>query len=221
LENKLNKATKLQLIRKSGIIAILRAKSSGQLIAAADAIHQGGIQVIEVSMTTPGALKVIETAATHFGEDVLFGVGSVLDPEAARQAISAGAGFVVSPTLKIPTIEYCNQSGIPVIPGCLTPTEILTAWEAGADMVKVFPSDFSGAKYIRAIRAPLPHIELVAVGGVDLSNMAEYFKAGVVAVGIGSSLINQVLLDKKDMAELTRRASAFVAEVKNGRGEQN
>ena len=213
----MNKTQKLQLIRDTGVIAIMRAKSSDQLIAAADAIRSGGVRVIEVTMTTPGALQVIEKAAARYGDDVLFGAGSVLDAETARQAILSGAGFVVAPTLKVATIELCARYSIPVMPGCLTPTEILTAWENGADMIKVFPTDFGGPTYIKAVKAPLPHVELIPVGGVDLKSTAEFFRAGVVAVGVGSSLINQALLDEGNMTELAHRAAAFIEEAKKGR----
>lgn len=213
----MKKIEKIQLIHSTGVIGIMRAKSSDQLIEATDAIRAGGVRVIEVTMTTPGALKVIETAASRYGDDVLFGAGSVLDAETARQAILAGAGFIVAPTLSLPTIHLCRRYDIPVVPGCFTPTEILTAWEAGADLVKVFPAGFGGPKYIKAVRAPLPFVELIPVGGVNLSTAAEFIRAGAFAVGVGSELVDQKLLDSGDMAELTRRASAFIEEVQKGR----
>lgn len=213
----MKKIEKMQLINNTGVIGIMRAKSSDQLIEAADAIREGGVRVIEVTMTTPGALKVIETAANRYGDDILFGAGSVLDPETARQAILAGAGFIVAPTLSLPTIHLCRRYDIPVVPGCFTPTEILTAWEAGADLVKVFPAGFGGPKYIKAVRAPLPYTELIPVGGVNLSTTADFIRAGAFAVGVGSELVDQKLLDNGDMAELTRRATAFIAEVQKGR----
>jgi len=216
----MNKTEKLTLIREAGIIAIMRAQSSDQLMVAAEAIQQGGVQVIEVTMTTPGALDVIAEASKHFGDDVLFGAGSVLDAETARAAILAGAGFVVAPTLKLETIALCNRYSIPVAPGCATPTEALTAWEAGADLVKLFPASFGGPDLVKAILAPLPHLAIVPVGGVNLDTAAEFIRKGSAALGVGSSLINQKLLDAGDMAELTRRAEAFVEQVKIGRGER-
>ena len=220
----MNKTDKLDLIRETGIVAIMRAASSEQLIAAADAIKQGGVCAIEVTMTTPGALNVIAEATRKYGQDVLFGAGTVLDTETARAAILAGAGFVVAPTLSLPVIELCNRYGIPVMPGCYTPTEMLTAWEAGADMVKLFPADVGGPALIKALLAPLPQLQIVPVGGVDLNTAADFIKNGAVALGVGSSLINQKLLDAAtsgacDMTELTRRAAAFIAEVKKGRGK--
>jgi 2-dehydro-3-deoxyphosphogluconate aldolase/(4S)-4-hydroxy-2-oxoglutarate aldolase len=215
----MNKTEKLNLIRATGVIAIMRAQSSDQLIAAADAIKAGGVRVIEVTMTTPGALDVIAEAAHRYGEDVLFGAGSVLDAETARAAMLAGAGFVVAPTLNLDVIALCNRYSIPVMPGCFTPTEMLTAWEAGADMVKLFPADIGGPALVKAIRAPLPQLEIVPVGGVNPDTAADFIRNGAAALGVGSSLVNQKLLDAGDMAELTRRAAAFIEEVKKGRGK--
>ena len=215
----MKKHEKLDLIRETGIIAIMRAPSSDQLIAAAEAIAQGGVRVIEVTMTTPGALDIIAQAAHKFGDDVLFGAGSILDAETARAAILAGAGFVVSPTLSLGVIALARRYGVPVLPGCYTPTEMLTAWEAGADMIKLFPASVGGPELIQAIRAPLPQLEIVPVGGVDLNTAADFIRKGAAALGVGSSLINQKLLDAGDMAELTRRAAAFMQEVKKGRGQ--
>jgi 2-dehydro-3-deoxyphosphogluconate aldolase / (4S)-4-hydroxy-2-oxoglutarate aldolase len=214
----MNKTEKLGIIRETGVIAIMRASSSEQLIAAADAIRAGGVKVIEVTMTTPGALGVIEQATKRYGDKVLFGAGTVLDAETARAAILAGAGFVVAPTLSLPVVSLCNRYSIPVVPGCFTPTEMLAAWEAGADMVKLFPADIGGPDLIKAILAPLPQLQIVPVGGVDLSTAADFIRKGAAALGVGSALVNQKLLDAGDMAELTRRAEAFVAEVKKGRG---
>jgi len=216
----MNKTEKLNLIRETGVIAIMRAQSPDQLTAAADAIKKGGVRVIEVTMTTPGALNVIAEAAKRYGQEVLFGAGTVLDPETARSAILAGAGFVVAPTFNLEVIALCNRYGIPVMPGCFTPTEMLTAWEAGADMIKLFPADVGGPELIKALLAPLPQLQIVPVGGVDLNTAAAFIKNGAVALGVGSSLINQKLLDAGDMEELTRRAAAFVEEVKKGRDRE-
>jgi 2-dehydro-3-deoxyphosphogluconate aldolase / (4S)-4-hydroxy-2-oxoglutarate aldolase len=215
----MNKTQKLDLIRSTGVVAIMRARSSGQLIAAADAIKAGGVRVIEVTMTTPGALAVIAEATQRYGDEVLFGAGSVLDAETARAAILAGAGFVVAPTLKVEVVALCNRYSIPAMPGIMTPTEALTAWEAGADMVKLFPASFGGPAMIKAIRAPLPQLEIVPVGGVTLDNAAEFIRKGAAALGVGSSLVNQKLLDAGDMDELQRRAVAFIAAVQEGRAE--
>lgn len=213
----MTKSEGLKLVRETGIIAIMRAQSSDQLIAAADAIRAGGVRVIEVTMTTPGALSVISAATKKYGSEVLFGAGTVLDPETARAAILAGAGFIVAPTLNVEVIKLCNRYSVPVMPGCATPTEMLTAWEAGADMIKLFPADVGGPDLIKAILAPLPQLQIVPVGGVDLNTAAAFIRKGAVALGVGGSLINQKLLDSGDMAELSRRAAAFIDEVKKGR----
>jgi len=214
----MNKTDKLNLIRETGVIAIMRAHSSEQLIVAADAIKAGGVRVIEVTMTTPGALDVIAEATRRYGDAVLFGAGSVLDAETARAALLAGAGFVVAPTLNLDVIALCNRYSIPVMPGCFTPTEMLAAWEAGADMVKLFPASIGGPALVKAIRAPLPQLEIVPVGGVNLDTAADFIRNGAAALGVGSSLVNQKLLDAGDMAELNRRAARFIEEVKKGRG---
>lgn len=214
----MDKAEKLALIRQTGVIAIMRAQSSDQLIAAAEAIKAGGVKVIEVTMTTPGALQVITQATAQFGSEVLFGAGSVLDAETARAAILAGADFIVAPTLNLDMIALCNRYSVPVVPGIYTPTEALTAWQAGADMVKLFPASVGGPDLVRAILAPLPQLQIVPVGGVDLDTAADFIRSGAAALGVGSSLINQKLLDKGDMAELTRRAAAFIEQVRQGRG---
>ena len=213
----MTKSEGLKLVRETGIIAIMRAQSSDQLIAAADAIRAGGVRVIEVTMTTPGALSVIAAATKKYGNEVLFGAGTVLDAETARAAILAGAGFIVAPTLNLDVIRLCNRYSVPVMPGCATPTEMLTAWEAGADMIKLFPADVGGPDLVKAILAPLPQLQIVPVGGVDLNTASAFIRKGAVALGVGGSLINQKLLDSGDMAELSRRATAFIEEVKKGR----
>ncbi len=210
----------LSLIRDTGVIAIMRAQSSDQLIAAADAIKAGGVRVIEVTMTTPGALSVIETAKSRYGDDVLFGAGSVLDPETARAVILAGADFVVAPTMNLDMVGLCNRYSIPVIPGCFTPTEAITAWQAGADMIKLFPASLGGPALVKAISAPLPQLEIVPVGGVNLDNAADFIRNGAAALGVGSSLVNQKLLDAGDLDELTHRAEAFIQKVRQGRAEE-
>lgn len=213
----MTKAEKLNLMRQTAVIAVMRAKSSEQLIAAADAIKTGGVSVIEVTMTTPGALRVVEEATERYGEEVLFGAGTVLDADTARAAILAGADFIVSPTLNLGTVATCRRYGIPVIPGCFSPTEMLTAWEAGADLIKLFPASLGGPSLVRDILAPLPQLEIVAVGGVNPHTAADFIRNGATAIGVGSSLINQELLNSGDMEELTRRAAAFIEEVKKGR----
>jgi 2-dehydro-3-deoxyphosphogluconate aldolase/(4S)-4-hydroxy-2-oxoglutarate aldolase len=205
-------------IKAGGVVAIMRAKSSDQLLGAAKAVLAGGVTAIEVTMTTPGALDVVRLATSQFGKEVLFGVGSVLDAETARAAILAGAQFVVCPTLKVATIEMCHRYSIPVVPGAYTPTEILSAWEAGANAVKVFPASAGGPAYLKAIKGPLPQISLTAVGGVTVDNAADFVRAGADFVGVGGELVNQKLLDVSDFAQITERARAFRMEVDKGRG---
>jgi len=214
----MNKSEKLGLIRETGVIAIMRAQSSDQLIAAADAIKAGGVRVIEVTMTTPGALAVVEEAKARYGQDVLFGAGTVLDAETARAAILAGADFIVAPSLDLDTVALCNRYSIPVMPGCYTPTETVTAWQAGADMIKLFPASVGGPDLVKAILAPLPQLEIVPVGGVNLDTAADFIRKGAAALGVGSSLVNQKLLDAGDLEELQRRAAVLIAEVRKGRG---
>lgn len=212
-------SARLDLIRRTGVIAIMRAKSSDQLLAAADAIRAGGVCAIEVTMTTPGALAVIEKATAKQDEGVLFGAGTVLDAESARAAILAGAQFIVAPSTDLGMIEICRRYSVPVFPGAYTPTEIISAWQAGADMVKVFPASVGGPALIKALKAPLPQIDLVPVGGVEIDNTAEFIRAGSAAVGVGNALVDQKLLDAKDFKTLTERAKRFVEEVAKGRGK--
>ncbi len=207
----------MSIIRDTGVIAIVRAQSSDQLLRAADAIREGGVRVIEVTMTTPGALQVIEEATSKYGEDVLFGAGTVLDAESVRAALLAGAQFIVAPSFNAEAVRICRRYSIPVFPGAYTATEILAAWEAGADMVKVFPASVGGPALIKALKAPLPQVELVPVGGVNLETAADFIRAGAAALGVGSALIDQKLLDSGDFTALTERARRFIEEVVRGR----
>jgi len=209
----------LSIIRETGVIAIMRAQNSDQLLRAADAIQQGGVRAIEVTMTTPGALAMIEQAAAKHDEGVLYGVGSVLDGETARAAILAGAQFVVSPSFKPELVEVCRRYSVPVAVGAFTPTEVVTAWECGADMVKVFPASLGGPGLIKALKAPLPQVDLVPVGGVRIENTADFIRAGSAAVGVGSALIDQKLLDAGEFAALADRARQLIQEVANGRAD--
>jgi 2-dehydro-3-deoxyphosphogluconate aldolase/(4S)-4-hydroxy-2-oxoglutarate aldolase len=214
----MDKVEILNIIRETGVIAIMRAQSSDQLIAAADAIKLGGVRAIEVTMTTPGALGVIAEAKERYGSDVIFGAGTVLDPETGRAAILAGADFVVSPTLNFGLVQLCSRYSIPVAPGCYSPTEVLTGWEAGADFIKLFPASAGGPSLVKAIMAPLPQVRIIPVGGVNLDTAADFIRNGAAALGVGSSLVNQKLLDEGNLDELTRRAAAYIEQVKMGRG---
>lgn len=207
----------LELIRRTGVIAILRAERTDRLLQAAEAIRAGGVQAIEVSLTTPGALEVITEATRRAGDDLLFGAGTVLDAETARAAILAGAQFVVAPTLDPATIALCRRYSIPAIPGAYTPTEVLAAWQAGADLVKVFPASVGGPDWIRALKGPLPQVQLVPVGGVTLSNAGAFIRAGAAALGVGSALAAPRLIEQGDFATLTARAQAFADAIAEAR----
>jgi len=204
-------------LHESGVVAIMRARSSDQLLDAAEAVLAGGVVAIEVTLTTPGALDVIREATQRYGDKVLFGAGTVLDPESARAAILAGAQFVVAPSLNLGTIEICRRYSTPVMPGAFTPSEIVAAWQAGADYVKVFPASIGGPALIKALRAPFPQIRLVPVGGVNLANTEEFVRAGADVVGVGGELISQKLLDARDFKTITETATRFREEVAAGR----
>lgn len=208
----------LDHIERAGLVAIMRVNSSDSLLAAADAIQEGGVTVIEVTMTTPGALGVIEQVRARNSGEIVFGAGTVLDPETARACILAGAQFIVTPTLNLQTIALCRRYSVPVVAGAYTPTEILTAWEAGADVVKVFPADSLGPKFIRAVKGPLPQVRLLPTGGITLDNAADFIRAGSAGIGVGGELVSQKLLDARDFDTLTARARQFRAAVDGARG---
>ncbi|MEZ5361538.1 MAG: bifunctional 4-hydroxy-2-oxoglutarate aldolase/2-dehydro-3-deoxy-phosphogluconate aldolase [Bryobacterales bacterium] len=194
-------------ILEIGVVPIVRTASSETALEAARAVHRGGIHLLEVTMTVPGALKVLEKLADELGEGLLLGAGSVLDPETARAAMLAGARFIVTPGLSVRTVEMCKRYSVAALPGALTPTEVITAWEAGADMVKIFPVDnMGGPAYVKALKAPLPQIDMVPTGGVDLDNLADFLKAGASAVAVGSSLMKKAAL-KEGRYELIEAAA--------------
>jgi 2-dehydro-3-deoxyphosphogluconate aldolase/(4S)-4-hydroxy-2-oxoglutarate aldolase len=202
----------VERIRQIGIIPVVRAKSADDAFAAVEAICAGGIPVIEITMTVPGAVQIIKQLSHRIGDDVLIGAGTVLDSDAARACVDAGAQFIVSPALDLPTIETCAILGIPIFPGALTPTEILTAWRAGAGAVKVFPANAAGGpSYLKSIKAPLPQIELIPTGGVSLSNAADFMKAGALAIGVGADLVSG------DAAAITAKAREYVVAVNAAR----
>ena len=202
------------------IVAIVRADSGGGgLVNVIEAIAAGGVRCIEVTMTTPGALECIATAtASLAASDVLLGAGSVLDAETCRAAILAGAEYIVTPTVSIPAIRMANRYGKPIVAGAFTPTEILTAWEQGADFVKVFPASFGGPEYIKAVKAPMPQVALVPTGGVNLDNIPAYVQAGASAIALGTGLASSELIEARDYAGITRNAKAFADAVRAARG---
>jgi 2-dehydro-3-deoxyphosphogluconate aldolase/(4S)-4-hydroxy-2-oxoglutarate aldolase len=214
-----DKLTSLNRLLGSGVTAVIRASSSENLIEVADALKAGDFDCIEVTMTTPDALDVIHTVSRRYKDEVLIGVGSVLDPETARAAILAGAEFVVGPTLNLGVIEMCQRYDKPVIPGAFTPTEIITAWSAGADLVKVFPAGVVGPSYFRDVLAPLPQVKLVPTGGVDLKTAADFIKAGAAALCVGSALINKQVIAEKRWGDLTETARKYIEIVRQARVE--
>lgn len=206
----------LNAIREAGVIAVLRATSPIDLVHVAEAMAAGGIKAIEVSMTTPHAIDVLMRAKQAAFPGVAFGAGTVLDKVTARRVIDAGADFILAPTYDPAVIAICLEQGVPVIPGCLTPTEIVNANAAGAQMIKVFPASIGGPGFIKDLLSPLPHLQLIAVGGVDHRNAAEYIRAGASAVGVGSSLF-QESPDGFDYGAISQAARDLLAEVRRGR----
>jgi 2-dehydro-3-deoxyphosphogluconate aldolase / (4S)-4-hydroxy-2-oxoglutarate aldolase len=214
----MNKTDVIQQIRETGIIPVVRATSADEAMRAIDAIKKGGVSVLEITMTVPGAVKVIEQVSTRYGKDALVGAGTVLDPETARICILSGAQFIVSPALDIDTIVCCRRYGVAIMPGALTPTEVVKAWTAGADFVKVFPAGaLGGASYLKALKAPLPQIELVPTGGVSLKTAADFIKAGASALGVGADLVDLKALREGQDDVITERARQFVEIVREAR----
>ncbi|HBB97984.1 MAG TPA: 2-dehydro-3-deoxyphosphogluconate aldolase [Blastocatellia bacterium] len=214
----MNKSAVIQTIRDIGVIPVVRASSPEEAVQVVEAIKAGGVSVLEITMTVPGAVQVIEQLAKRFGDEAIVGAGTVLDPETARACINAGAKFIVSPALNLETITCCGELDVPVMPGALTPTEIVTAWNAGADLVKVFPCGaMGGASYIKSLKAPLPQIELVPTGGVTLANAADFIKAGAAAVGVGADLVDTKAIRAGQPEKITQAARAFIEAVSNAR----
>ena len=215
----MNKSEVLKQIKDTGVIPVVRATTADEAMRAIDAIREGGIAVLEITMTVPGAVGVIEQVAARFGNDALVGAGTVLDAETARACVSAGAQFIVSPALNMETIAYCREQDVAVMPGALTPTEVVQAWNAGADFVKVFPAGaVGGASYLKALKAPLPQIELVPTGGVSLKTAADFIKAGAAALGVGADLVDIKAIREGQAALITERAKQFVEIVRTSRG---
>lgn len=207
------------IIFDTGIVAVIRAKSSDQLVDVAKALRDGGVKAIEVTMTTPNALDVIKKVSDLMKDDCVIGVGTVLDPETCRAAILAGAEFVVSPTLNVATIQMCKRYTAICIPGAYTPTEILTAWEAGADVVKVFPATSLGPAYFKDILGPLPQVRLSPTGGVSVETVKEFIKAGACCVAVGGNLVSKKALDNKDWKSITDTAKQFIQLIQEARNE--
>jgi 2-dehydro-3-deoxyphosphogluconate aldolase/(4S)-4-hydroxy-2-oxoglutarate aldolase len=217
MEFPMSKQDQLQRVCATGIVAILRADSGEQLVDVAQCLFSGGVDVMEVTFTVPGAVRVLERVADTLGDRVLLGAGTVLDPETARTAMLAGAEFIVAPNTNRDVIRLCRRYDKMVFPGALTPTEVVSAWETGADIVKVFPSDITGPQYLKALRGPLPHVKLMPAGGVTLDTAAAFLRAGACALGVGGALVERTAVEKGDFARIESLASEFVKIIRDTR----
>jgi 2-dehydro-3-deoxyphosphogluconate aldolase / (4S)-4-hydroxy-2-oxoglutarate aldolase len=207
-------------IIKAGVVPVVRAATADQALKAIEAMYKGGVRAAEVTMTVPGAIRVLEKVADEFGDRIVLGAGTVLDPETARACMLAGAEFFVTPNLRISTVEMCKRYSKVICPGALTPTEVVTAWEHGADVIKIFPADsVGGPKYIKALKAPLPHIEMIPTGGVSVETAGSFLKAGACAVAVGGELVNAKLLQEGKYDAIEQRARDILAAVEAARAE--
>jgi 2-dehydro-3-deoxyphosphogluconate aldolase/(4S)-4-hydroxy-2-oxoglutarate aldolase len=210
----------LQRVLDCGIVAVVRFSDPGPLVNVVRALADGGVTVAEVTFTVPNAVDVIREAKRQLGDRVLLGAGTVLDPETCRAAFLAGAEFVVSPSVNVDVIRMCRRYDKLVMPGAFTPTEVVTAWEAGADIVKVFPADVVGPAFFKALKGPLPQVKLMPTGGVDLTTAAEFLKAGAVCLGVGGQMVEPAAVAAGDFARITALAREYVGVVKSFRGER-
>lgn len=214
----MNKQKVRDRISEVGVVPVVRASSSREALLAAEAVCQGGIPIVEITMTVPGAVEVIRELSKSSASEVLIGAGTVLDPETARCCLDAGAQFLVSPGLNLPTVELAVQEKVLIMAGALTPTEVITAWNAGSDFVKIFPcGQVGGAKYIKALKGPLPQIPLVPTGGVNLNTAAEFIEAGAAALGVGGELVQAEALKSGKSQVIVENARKFVEIVKQAR----
>jgi 2-dehydro-3-deoxyphosphogluconate aldolase / (4S)-4-hydroxy-2-oxoglutarate aldolase len=206
-------------IEQAGIVAVIRLKEPEKVRAVVDALAEGGIRALEVTMTVPGAVEVIRQLAPTLPRGFIFGAGTVLDAETVARVVDAGARFVVSPVFRREVIEACHARDVAAMPGCFTPTEILDAWDAGADVVKVFPATALGPGYIKDVRAPLPQVKLMPTGGVTVENAGDWIRAGAVAVGVGTSLLDTQAIASGDYGVLRAKAERMLANVRAARGQ--
>ena len=214
----MNKQKVRDRIAEIGVVPVVRASSSREALIAAEAVCQGGIPIVEITMTVPGAVEVIRELSKSSGSEVLIGAGTVLDPETAHRCLDAGAQFLVSPGLNLPTVELAVREKILIMAGALTPTEVITAWNAGSDFVKIFPcGQVGGAKYIKALKGPLPQILLVPTGGVNLNTAAEFIEAGAAALGVGGELVQAEALKSGKSQIIVENARKFMEIVKQTR----
>lgn len=215
----MSRETDLSRVLGSGIVAVVRAASGEKLADVAQALFAGGIDVMEITFTVPQAQRVLEQVATRLGDKVLLGAGTVLDTETARIALLSGAQFIVSPTVDLEVIRLCRRYDKLVMPGALTPTEILAAWQAGADIVKVFPSELTGPGYLKALRGPLPQVRLMPTGGVNLQTAADFLQAGACCLGIGGSLVEAKAVAEGNLQRIESLARQYVEIVARTRGQ--
>jgi 2-dehydro-3-deoxyphosphogluconate aldolase/(4S)-4-hydroxy-2-oxoglutarate aldolase len=208
----------VNIVESCGVVAVIRLQDSSKLRTVIEALAAGGVKALEVTMTVPRAIELIGEIAPTLPADFVIGAGTVVDPETAHAAILAGARFIVGPVLRPAVIDVCHRYDTAVMPGCFSPTEILTAWEAGADVVKVFPATALGPSYFKDLRGPLPHLKLMPTGGVSLENAAEWIRAGAAAIGVGAALVDAKLVAAGDFAAITERAGRFVDAVRAARG---
>ncbi len=201
-----------------GLVPIVRVSSAENAFQAIEAIHRGGVRAAEITMTVPGAVRVLEKLADRFGDAMILGAGTVLDPETARACMLAGAQFFVTPALNLATIEIAKRYSKAIFPGALTPTEVLAAWEAGADAIKIFPcSAVGGPKYIKALKAPFPQIQMIPTGGVNLLTVGDFLKAGACAVAVGSELVDTATVEQGRFDVIEERARQYLAAVASAR----
>lgn len=216
----MKKAQVLSFIQDTGIVPVVRTATADAAIRAIEAIYNGGIRAAEITMTVPGAVKALEKVADQFGDKLVLGAGTVLDPETARICMLAGAEFFVTPALNVKVIEMARRYSKVICPGALTPTEVLAAWEAGADVVKVFPcGNMGGAKYIKALKGPFPQIEMIPTGGVNLDTAGDFLRAGACAVAVGGELVDAKLIKADDYAGIQKLAEQYVAAIQKARAE--
>ena len=214
------KENTLSLIREIGLVPIVRAPSAEDALKAAEAIIEGGIGIAEITMTVPNAIRVMERVAERYGDKALLGAGTILDPETCRAALLAGAQFIVTPSLDVRVIEVAKRYSKAIVPGALTPTEVVTAWQAGADLVKIFPcGPVGGPKYIRALKGPFPHIDFVPTGGVNLETTPEFIKAGATAVAVGGELVDSNALKEGRLDVIAANARKYLDAVRAARGK--
>ncbi len=207
----------LQQILDSGVVAVVRSRSGERLAEVVQALADGGVTAVEITFTVPDAAEVIRRVRQGVDDRVVLGAGTVLDPETARAALLAGAQYIVAPNTNIDVIRLCRRYDVPVMPGALTPTEVVTAWEAGADVVKIFPADLGGPPYLKALRGPLPQVRLMPTGGVDLETAEPFLKAGACCLGVGSTLVESEAVESGDMERIRQRAQQFAQIIRNAR----